>query len=452
MTPRADITPTPDTPLCFGARGVRTWGHFAADTARAAALVAGTPHVANLLADRYAFMVGLSAALLNGQTTILPGSRAAGAVEAALDPTVPASLLGHSPLSMPRVLHLPELPLDETQADPAPLLAALRQADADIRVFTSGSTGTPNVHVKTWGRLAAGAAITDDVFRRAGLVLGRYGILGTTPHQHMYGLEAAVFTGLSFGHCLQRGHVFYPDDLAVAVEQARAVGIEDLVLVTSPAHLKFLEPALLETPAVRLVLSATAPLPVPMAERLEARGDLGVYEIYGSTETGTIAWRRPSKTALWTPGEDISLHLGPETCATSAPHLEGRVPLGDLLELASDGRFRLMGRRGDMIHVAGKRTSLGALNAILIETPGLGDAVVLRERTTGDDRLTIVAVPGPANMMSETALRQTIRQHLLTHVDPVFVPRQIRFVEALPRTATGKIAATDLTKLVQHLE
>jgi acyl-coenzyme A synthetase/AMP-(fatty) acid ligase len=143
----------------------------------------------------------------------------------------------------------------------------------------------------------------------------------------------------------------------------------------------------------------------------------------------------------------FTLEDRPEGCLARAPHLDRGVLLGDALDLGATGRFRLLGRLGEMVHIAGKRTSLGALNAAAVETPGIADAVVIRRRTEGDDELSVLAVRCPSASLSEAECRAALGRQLRRHVDPVFVPRRIRFVGSLPRGATGKIAARDMARL-----
>ena len=99
--------------------------------------------------------------------------------------------------------------------------------------------------------------------------------------------------------------------------------------------------------------------------------------------------------------------------------------LADDIELCDDGRFRLLGRRGDMVLIAGKRQSLGALNAALSAMPRIRDGVVIRETVDGEDRLRVLVVLDPSGAMDARALRQAVRAHMREHFDPVFVPRRI---------------------------
>ena len=300
------------------------------------------------------------------------------------------------------------------------------------------------LRIKNWKTLVGGAAVTEEILRRLNIKPSTTAVLGTTPHQHMYGLEATVFLGLGGGYCVHDRAIFFPADIETAVAEAQASGFKKAVLVTSPAHLKFLEQAIIETPEICAVISATAPLPHAQADRLESRGDITVMEIYGSTETGSLGIRRTVDGDSWEPVAGFHLVKTVEGTRASAPHLSESCLLGDLIDLLPGNRFRLRGRTGDMIGIAGKRANLSALNAILSETPGLHDGVVLRRRTEGDDQLAVVAVLDPEREMTEETGKTVIRNQFLAHVDGVFAPRRICFVDSLPRSPTGKLTANDL--------
>ena len=446
------VTPHETSKLCLTRNGWRNWGHFAADVERLRPLIDERPVLCNLAVDRYAFMVGFAAALLNGQRTLLPSSAAPENVRRTMAGFEDVLILGEGipALSGPR---LADIPGGEAIADPAGLLDALSRSSGEVHVHTSGSTGDPKAHVKTFGALAGGSKLTENLFAQSGLdtTPGRLTIIGTTPFQHMFGLEAALTTPLFYGHPVVEQTPILPGDLEVILEQVRAEECNELALVTSPAHLKFLEAVVLASPEIKTILSATAPMPAALAERLEARGDLAVMEIYGSTETGSLAGRRTVEGPDWTPMNGFALTPGngDEWIAT-APHLAQAEPLADALEMAGEGRFRLLGRLGEMVTVAGKRNNLGALNAALAEAPGITSAcyVVLQDGVGTETRLGIVVVPRDAEA-DAAVLRRGVRDHMRTLVDPVFIPRQILFTDHIARDATGKITASEQTRLLK---
>src|SRR5262249_12103543 len=113
-----------------------------------------------------------------------------------------------------------------------PAIPVLPGSQVAALVFTSGSTGQPMPHQKTWGSLVRSAKA-----EAAGLGISAYpglAILGTVPPQHMYGLESTVLIAMQAGIALSSEHPFYPADIDVALEALpRPRG-----LVTTPVHLR----------------------------------------------------------------------------------------------------------------------------------------------------------------------------------------------------------------------
>ncbi|MFV0475475.1 MAG: AMP-binding protein [Pikeienuella sp.] len=425
--------------LCFDHDGAIDRDRFAGDVAALRPAIAWASHFCNLAADRYDFMVGLAAALLNGQRVVLPTADASEAIAAVLAEAETPLLFRTRPACPP------------SRGDGVALMAELAASEAVIEVFTSGSTGAPKRQRKTWRMLAVGAEVTTEILRRCGLEPTRCGILGATPHQHMFGLESALFAGLALGWPLHRGRIFYPADIASAVADARLCGLDSLALSVSPVHLRHLEPALMETPEIRAIVSATAPLPRSLAERLEARGDLAVMEIYGSSETGSISLRRTARDELWEPVAGFTLRVEEGRTFAMAPHLPGPTPVGDLVEIEADSRFRLLGRDADMISVAGKRASRGALTEALLEVEGVIDGVVLHEASESRDWIGVAIVRDPAILPDDAAAKAAIRKRFLRRFDAAMAPRRVVAVERLPRNDIGKIPAVELDALRDRL-
>lgn len=414
-----------------------------ADAVRAREALAGHDAICNMAERRYDFAVILLAAMMAGQTTILPPSRAEAAVTLTLDGM-------HSPC---QVKSLEQIGVtragNDGDLDPPVMEPRSAEFRGQVHVFTSGSTGLPIRHIKTWDSLAAGATLTAEIIARAGLDISSTLVVGTVPHQHMYGLEASMFVGLAHEFCLADAKVFYPSDLEEAVKHAKEQGFRDVVLVSSPSHLRYLEQAIRTMPEISCIISATAPLHVDLERRLEQGGRRTLFEIYGSTETGSLAWRRRALTEDWTLLDGFRLYSDNGGWLAAAPHLPETTQLCDDIEMTEHGHFRLLGRRGEIVTVAGKRERLDALNAALLAVPGIQDGVVVRKTENDEDHLKLIVVPMEgAYPVDRESLRVRVRRHMLKHVDPIFVPRQIVLVDEIVRDSTGKVTAASIEALL----
>ncbi len=141
------------------------------------------------------------------------------------------------------------------------------------------------------------------------------------------------------------------------------------------------------------------------------------------------------------------MHPQPDGTLVHAANLSQAVTLADLVELVGDGdgRFVLRGRQADLLEIAGKRASLGDLTRRLLAIPGVRDGIVFQldecDRT-GVRRIAALVV-------APTLDDDTILRALRSSIDPVFLPRRLQRVDALPRNDTGKLPRAALLKLLQ---
>lgn len=431
--------------LAYGPAGPITVAHFLADVRQLAADLPPGRHVLNVCVDRYRFAVGVAAALLADKISLLPPT---------LTPEMMRQVKHFAPdvfclVDQPQAFDLPQLAwtgaqaVDAAAADSAsatydvPDIPAARTAAI---VFTSGSTGTPVAHPKSWGGLVRSVRAEA---ARLGLLDGRrHSIVATVPPQHMFGFESSVLLALQSGSALSAAHPFYPADICAVLAQSP----RPCLLVTTPLHLKVLLAAGLDIPAPDLVLSATAPMPPQLALAVEARLQAPLFEIYGSTETGMIATRRTTQTTEWSLFPGVALSVSQGRTWASGGHVESPMPMADELELLSSERFLLHGRSADLINIAGKRSSLDYLNHQLNAIPGVIDGAFFMPVEHGDASVTRLMAFAVAPGMKASALLAALRER----IDAVFIPRPLVLLAALPRNSTGKLPRDALQALASE--
>lgn len=418
---------------------------FLAEAATLASMLPDGRHLLNVCQDRYRFTVGFAAGLLAGKTSLQPSSQSLETlrqIKAACPDVVCLCDGDFDSLDFPRL----DFPFSVApQGDflkgavDAEKVLEIPQILTDFKaaiLFTSGSTGAPVAHAKSWGLLVRNGRAEAT---RLGLLDCPHSIVGTVPAQHSYGFESTVLLALHGRSPFWAGKPFYPQDIVLAL---KAVPPPRL-LVTTPFHLAALISAGLELPAIDLLLSATAPLSAQLAAAAEAACSAPLYEIYGSTESGQLASRRTTADPAWELLPEVTLvQEGDDTYACGG-HVEGRVILSDVIELFADGRFLLHGRHADLINIAGKRTSLAYLNHQMAAIPGVADAAFFlpdNDATATITRLcAFVVAPGLTAREVQAALRQRL--------DPIFLPRPLIFVDSLPRNSTGKLPRSELQLL-----
>ncbi|MDR2839174.1 MAG: AMP-binding protein [Azonexus sp.] len=397
-------------------------------------------HVLNLCKDRYWFSVGLMASISRGILSIMPNAVAPDLIAGLREEFAGLVCLSDQPLPFSG---LPWIPVADSPGlgtnQEIPRIAASQHI---LCMYTSGSTGKPRGHLKTfagmWGCATGGAG---HVRAAAG---GDCNIVGTVPFQHMYGIETTVFLPLQGGGSLTSRLPFFPADVAAALAEVPAPRL----LATTPFHLRKLIESATAFPPVAAVLLATAPLSQELARQAEARFKAPVMEIYGSTETGQLATRQPARGISWRLYDGIGIAPEAGGFVATGGHLEGPQLLNDLIEIEDADRFRLLGRNSDIVNVAGKRNSLGNLNQILLDLPGVSDGVFCLPPAAADEEVTRLA----AFVVAPTLNAQHIQAALRQKLDPVFLPRPLIFLETLPRDANGKLTVAALADLMaRHL-
>jgi acyl-coenzyme A synthetase/AMP-(fatty) acid ligase len=396
--------------------------------------------VLNLCVDRYRFAVGFAAALMRGQASLLPPSETPELI-GCLAAEYPDLYCLNDRETKPGVIPSVGFPEPPVRGGPArTAVPVVPETQVAAIVFTSGSTGHPVPHLKTWRSLVRTAlAEIEGLGLRAH---PRIALLGTVPPQHVFGLEATVMSVMQGGFALHARRAFYPADIrADLASLPRPRG-----LVTTPVHLRVLlgEPEPL--PPADFLLCATAPLAPQLAAQAEARFGAPLHEIYGCTESGGIATRRTVLESEWRALAEISMRSDARGTWVRGGAVETEVVLADLIELKGRGRFVLHGRTADLVNIAGKRTSLAYLNHHLNSIEGVRDGVfvVPEPQPEGVARLAAyVVAPGLTGKALLAALRRRI--------DPAFLPRPLHLVDALPRNAAGKLPREALAGLATEL-
>ena len=428
--------PSPESIIARCVNGAVTRNQFLADVNQLAALFPAGAHLLNLCGDRYRFSVGLAAAIVAGKLSLLPSNHTPEVVRQIKDfaPDV-FCLTDNAQCNV-------DLPLLRYPAMATELSGdiAIPQIDCRQRVavlFTSGSTGTPQPHSKTWGALVR--CVQAEALRLGLLYTTPSTIVGTVPPQHMYGFESTVLLPWHSGNAFSHTQPFYPADIVEALANVPT----PRALISTPVHLRALLESELPVPEIVCAVSATAPLSLELAKNVEARCQAPMLEVFGSTETGAIATRRLTRVTEWHLFPEVKLSVDENGVRAFGGHVEVVTPVNDVIELAGGWHFLLHGRLADMINIAGKRHSLASLNHLLTTIPGVQDGVFYMPDETDADRITRLAACVVAPGLDAAQLVAALRER----IDPVFLPRPLVFVDALPRNSTGKLPREALQAL-----
>lgn len=314
-----------------------------------------------------------------------------------------------------------------------------------LKVFTSGSQGKAQAIDKTLRQLWSEVEALEQVF---GASLDGTDaptvVWATVSHQHIYGLLFQVLWPLAAGRPIGAPRLLYPEDMISALASGPSL------LVATPAHLKRLGEHLdwpRVRPTLRAVFSSGGPLPYEVAqEAADLMGRMPI-EVFGSSETGGIAWRQATAPDVpWQPFPEVSWRLDDGCLALRSPRLpdDAWLTTADRAEAVGESRsdFRLLGRQDRIVKIEEKRVSLTAMERALLATPWVQDVKALVVVTPIGERVAAVVVPSAEGQhllaLGPRALTQPLKEALSSSCDPVAVPRRWRFVDALPANEQGK--------------
>jgi len=398
--------------------------------------------------DAYAFACGLFALLAAQKAVVIPANATAGHI-ASLSDAYDAVWDGSATLATASARTQEDSVANDTHAPAHDLLI---DAQAVLTLYTSGSSGAPKPVHKTLAQFNAEVRTLEAAW---GDLLGASAIAGGVPHHHIYGLLFRVLWPLAAGRIFDREICVEPWQL-----QACARRNGRLAFISTPAQLSRWPQAwdlTTAVPAHTIVFSSGGPLLDDTAGIYAAALGQAPLEVFGSTETGGIAWRRQSDSARWCALPGVDVRLGENSALEiRSPHLghEQWLRTDDAAVIDDDGRFALVGRLDRVVKVAGKRLSLPELESQLLGHPFIAQVATVAFETAACDgvakervgAMVVLRDAGFAYLHANgrQALTRMLRRHLATFFDLVVLPRYWRFRFALPYDERGKLGAETL--------
>ncbi|MDL4819051.1 AMP-binding protein [Actinomadura opuntiae] len=337
---------------------------------------------------------------------------------------------------------------------------------SNVIVMTSGTTGTPkgarhDLSVSSLLPAALSHLMRVPVRSGAPIVIA-------PPLFHILGF-AYTAVGLGMGMPLVLFRRFDPEDVLTAIADCQA---ETLVAV--PVMLqRILDAAKSErrrTPSLRVVICGGSALHPHLSEAfMDEFGDV-LINVYGATETGwaTIATPEDLRAAPGTVGrpsfrltirildEDGNevpdgetgevytgggLRFAGYTGGGGKKVRDGLTGTGDLGHFDAEGRLFIDGRADDMIVSGGENVFPGEVENLLGEHPDVAEVTVkgVEDEKFGQ-RLAAYVVRKEGSQVTEDDLKAHVKKHLARYK----VPRDVHFVDELPRTSTGKVRSKAL--------
>ncbi|MEW2084831.1 long-chain fatty acid--CoA ligase [Streptomyces sp. NPDC005283] len=352
--------------------------------------------------------------------------------------------------------------------DPEWGVASRKPSDTAVILYTSGTTGRPKGAELTHDNLARNTEVT----RTTLLHLTETDVVfGGLPLFHAFGQVVGLNCAVAAGACLT---------LLPRFDAAKALKIIERDRVTAFIGVPTMYGALLaaaghaDTASLRVCVSGGAALPVETLHAFEAAFGCAVLEGYGLSETSPVACfnhpgrpRRPG--TIGTPILGVEMRVldpdgrevadgtageiavrghnvmagywrRPEATAEAIP--DGWLRTGDIGIRDPDGCFRIVDRKKDLIIRGGLNVYPREIEEVLYEHPAVAEAAVLGvPHPTHGEEIAAVVTLKPGSDAGADALREFVKSRVAAYKYPRFV----RIVDALPKSATGKILKREIT-------
>ena len=275
-------------------------------------------------------------------------------------------------------------------------------------------------------------------------------VQSTVSHQHIYGLLFRVLWPLCSGIPFTRNNLEYP-------EQILSHANKNCVLISSPALLNRIKH---ETNTVHLAVVFSSGGPLPTESAHQSRDLLGhlPIEVFGSTETGGIAFRQQeSAQTPWQLFDCIEASLNSENCIKLlSPYIDNNnwYQTADECEMVSASQFILKGRTDRVIKIEEKRVSLVEVEKRLEQLRWISECVVIPFEEP--ERLILASVlvlseEGQATLstMSKGKFWLLLRTELRKWLEPIAIPRKYRIVDEIPLNSQGKRLTSHIEQLIK---
>jgi acyl-coenzyme A synthetase/AMP-(fatty) acid ligase len=430
--------------ICHDGERFVSWRHFANVVGAHAEVFARDPARIWLLHETktYRFACLLFALLHAGKEVVIPPNGQPGTVE--------RLRAQHDFDSIARLQDF-----RDGSGTPNNAFATLDAQAPALHLYTSGSSGEPKRVSKSLAQFEAEIEVLETMW---GARLGKSNVVATVPHHHIYGLLFRVLWPMAAGRCFDTALCTNPDMLIARLHQ-----LGECALVASPAQLSRLPELIALTglqPAPTIIFSSGGPLAsVPAASFAKTFGRAPV-EIYGSTETGGIAWRSQDRNTAWTPLPGLQVQRDIDgALLLRSPFLpknsNGQAwRADDAIELQKDGRFQLRGRLDRIVKIEEKRISLPDMEMQLMRHPYIAAAALTaldgrRRRFLGAAAVLSDAGHEALAQGGRSAVARALRAQLAQYYEAPLLPRRWRFIAQLPLNEGGKLSQRALAALFE---
>lgn len=422
----------PDRPFCgrYTYADLHAMAHVILDGCPATQGQRG--YLAIFTTDRAVIAAAIIAALAGGPILILPHDISDGALMDLVSNPEHTWVVADPGRTLPNRFNELVVTPDDLRRNFIPLNAAIDPDAPLLKLYTGGSTGKPTIWTKTVANIMGEALFhvgvhditCDDM------------VVATVPPYHIYGLLFSVAAPLLAGARVADQTCGFPHEIVNLAADTAAT-----ILVSVPAHFRALKGHDFPDHGLRLAFSSAGVLDEADERDFRQRNNVFLMEVYGSTETGGIAFRcRGRDETFFSPFTVIETQIAEETLKIRSPFISPEIVRDDLgfylvpdrVKQCSGNTFAILGRSDTVVKIAGIRVDLDQVGAVLKTMDGIRDALVLARAVPRGRAFDICA------LVEGNCTHTDIRQFLSGRLEAVAHPRRIKVVDHMPMTRSGK--------------
>lgn len=310
------------------------------------------------------------------------------------------------------------------------------EKDFSMIFFTSGSTGNPVGALKTKKHLEEEVKVLTKLFENKNINK----VVLTVPFVHIYGMLFGLLYPLLNNIDIVLKEHFLPNDLLNLID-------DNSLVVTTPLYIKALNKISSQKDLSKAIfVSSTAPLDALNAKEFKDKFNTDIMQIFGSTETGGIAYKLNDE-SLWTPMPEVEIKtnennelkvVSPFVSTTLYENefkdINGIMQTFDYIEKENE-KFKLVGRSSQILKIAGKRYSTIQIENILEEVEEINKALVFvssNEDSLREEKLDITIES------SKEFSSKEIKKILQNRLSNLKFSLSLKYVDKIPTSSVGK--------------
>ncbi|API87442.1 AMP-binding protein [Francisella uliginis] len=300
--------------------------------------------------------------------------------------------------------------------------------------FTSGSTGNYKSCTKTINNIEEESYSINKAIEN--FKLKEANVYTTVSHQHLYGFSWALIWPLLYKKIIHTERLFIPEVIHKKLCQ------DNSILVTTPVIISHLEGNINKPITNSLIISAASELPTNVAIQFQNDYNIPILETYGSSETGVIAYRQPPSNSLWQAFNNVDISTDSNQLIVKSPFFnQEKLLMPDIVEMHND-KFKLKGRADKIVKIAGNRLSLSQMQNILLKHELIQDCACIKRQSYREYIAVLICLNQKGNdflkEFNKQKLINKIKTYLLNYYPNTTIPKQWRFVAAIPTNSQGK--------------